>query len=108
MRIVMTRDEMLTRYEDAWRQAALDGVRQWRGGPVPPSERRIDCALTILRALRCGTERVEHLPWTCPQCCATGCTVAGAIIHLNDVHRWDWLDFAKGFREVLAAGQMAK
>jgi len=98
----MNVDEIITEYEEQWRQAALDGTAQWRGvhnsGEGP-------CAALVagrdlqMRAAGLHTERW----WLCT--CGFGGSLWGAMIHLNDApHRWTWERFAKDFREAWFEG----
>ena len=91
----MTLDEILTAYEDRWRQAALEGRGHWgRGGTA--------CALSIDPAL--AAHAYIRLPWRCPSCGTLTRLLSGVAVHLHDDHRWTWLQFANKFRDVLAQG----
>lgn len=103
----ITIEDLLTAYEETWRDAALRDRRQFRVFPRGPDE---VCAWFAIRnpAIKnaAGYHRVS---WTCPICRYAACKVLSAVmVHLNDHHAWTWDMFANKFRDVLAEGQEKK
>ena len=114
----MTRDELLTAYEDLWRQNALEDRKQVIGyacstrphvtltrgsGPFGSC-----AALTPYLAhgrleVWYAAEREE-----CSWRCACGYRTTGlrsVMIHMNNEHEWTWDMFAGKFRDALAEGE---
>ena len=102
-------DEVLTAYEDVWREAALRGQAQFywptnnaypitfvRG--VEPSS----CAASIGRYLDSVRAAVQ---WRCPLGCDFEMLyLFDVLVHLNDQHRWTWDQLANKTRDVLVQG----
>lgn len=114
---------IIAEYEELWRQAALSGRAHMSAGDVDYKRgRRLDpggifegdgddsrCAASIHNGIREG-QRGEHAKWdllcginapSCPECGRDMFSVACLMTHLNDVHRWTWLDFANKFRALI-------
>lgn len=101
----MTRDEALTIMEDKWRAAALAGTPQWIKGVC--FESNSQCAWTaVWRDVPEPWRSLEVKAWRCPECIGhTSVSVIGAMVHLNDAHRWTFDRLANKFREALADGE---
>lgn len=110
----MTRDEILTAYEDAWRANALQGRKQFRGLHEGYTESDPGdfggCAWIAPKYHGDGDKVLRDaaawalLTWRC-ECGVTTLNLSGVMQHLNDKHRWDWMMFANKFRDVLAEGE---
>lgn len=105
----MTRDEILDKYEDVWRRAALSGRRQGRA-PVGDSGNLGggDCAWTadhFLADRLWDSTWLDCAWWRCPECGEQKGELKRVMIHLNDAHEWTWDRFANKFRDVLAQGE---
>lgn len=106
---------------DLWRQAALENRLQFFDRRYDPlrndqcidgdveysdggknyhsPEIMADCALTYLQA-RYRNTLSNYMKWECPECHIKRTTeVSSWMIHMNNVHRWDWLQFANKFPE---------
>ena len=95
----------MSEIHDIWRQAALDNRPQFHGPaftdrkwPVEDAHHDAQCAMSILPH-RLLFSLVDGVDWAC---LVEGCdwilpTTAGSIVHLNNHHRWTWLDFANKF-----------
>jgi hypothetical protein len=121
--MAMTRDEILTQYEDLWRRAALEDRQQYRGsacggtrddGPWEWSEGSPTCAAVIPQKTWADrgpllSAAMAHLVvgWRCPHCGYTHAafTLATVMVHLNNAHDWTWDMFANKFRDVLTEGE---
>mgnify|MGYP001593094502 FL=1 len=113
----MTRDSILTAYEDLWRQAALEDRRQFfgemAGGVVRVSRgvaRPVTCALLVPehgpdhRSTLAAQAVGVRVRWRCD--CGYGAfDLAGVMIHLNNAHHWTWDMFAGKFRDALQRGE---
>ena len=104
---------------DVWRQAALEGRPQFYGtsGTMKPGEWPVDfngrvttadCGMSVLPA---GViSQLCEVLLTPFKCLVEDCdyqlermldrSMIGLIIHLNNHHRWGWLDFANKFPEI--------
>ena len=96
----MTLDEILTAYEDGWRQAALEGRPQY----FPSANRGGFCAMNIAGSDLLMAAAHTDVSWRCRDCGGRARLLTGVGIHLNDEHGWDWLRFATKFRNALAQG----
>lgn len=105
---------------DLWRKAALENRRQFYGIRDPLSRERIRedveysyerlntnayCGVTLLSYYASAglMNRFSTMKITfdcgCEQAMKEA-TVHQWIVHLNNVHQWDWLDFANKFPEI--------
>ena len=100
----MTLDEILTGYEDLWRQAALEGRPQYSPVSASATSESLPCAMTIGRSRLLIAVIEIPVRWCCPTCGFRARKLSMVGIHLNDDHDWTWLDFANKFRDVLAQG----
>ena len=101
----MTPDEALNEAEATWRQAALEGRKQFNADL--PDSAGATCAALILKDYG-GALGALPKGWRCPLCAVSYPgfrLVATALVHLNNHHHWDWLTFAEKFRDVLAEGE---
>lgn len=107
----MTRDDLLTEYENTWRAQALVGVPQFFGNTGEAvfvvSPMLHDCAATAGKTHVLSAATHTKLRWHCPldNCFGNAVSLAETMVHLNDTHRWDWLMFANKFRDILAEGE---
>jgi PHP family Zn ribbon phosphoesterase len=105
-----TLDEILTAYEDLWRQAALEDHKQMFAGHGLSQARGPYGSCAWLNAGTVGQDSLEdeaahyRVDWRCPECGQREVTLACVMIHANNAHRWDWTMFANKFRDVLAEG----
>lgn len=101
----MNLDEILDRYEDLWRGAALAGTRQ---GRAPAGQSSLlqggDCAWSIGGNITWTEPLQRPVQWHCPECGAPAAYAARVMMHLNDVHGWTWDTFANKFRDALSRG----
>jgi len=105
-----TIDEVITDYEDLWRQAALEDRRQfftavaggtWRS--VRGTHDPIVCAFVIAP---CSLQDQTDIPvaWICPEDGHTAPTLGCVMIHMNNAHHWTWDMLSNKFREALQEG----
>ena len=107
----MTLNNILTEYEDVWRQAALEGRAQFYGKAAGGKEEfevvpGATCAYLIASAdLR---ERAEAavLPqeWLCREDGYITTAIIVVLIHLNNAHHWTWDMLANKVRDALEQG----
>lgn len=109
---------------DLWRQAALENRLQFFGmrdslsskliredaeysWPASHYEKcRAQCGVTLLSSSDAGAKLRDYFTTTkmmfdcgC-EVSMTEATVHRWIVHLNNAHKWDWLDFANKFPEI--------
>lgn len=98
-------DDILSAYEDLWRKAALEDHRQFSGRDLKRgSTGLLDCAWTIGKQPLMEQANNTLAVWTCNECNADSRVLASVMIHVNNVHGWDWLTLANKFRFTLENG----
>lgn len=112
----MTREEIITQYEELWRGAALKGVKQMRGVAATLDGRQmfpnegLHCAWLAPGREKVGRDTdLASASWQCPWCEYPRFAGQGALgdvmIHLNNQHGWTWDQFAGKFRDALVEGE---
>lgn len=107
----MNADEIITRYEDLWRTAALGDRRQFFGGtastrkagwPDPwliTGKGEPTCAALIAE----GAIPDVATRWIC-SCGHNAASLQSSMVHLNNEHRYGWDWFANKFRDAWREG----
>ncbi len=102
---------------DLWRQMAIEDRLQFYASNDPfnasfsrpiielsrkrePASEWADCAVTSVLHAKLEIGRLEQLEWVCPECyIERKGWVHHWMMHMNNVHKWDWLQFANKFPE---------
>ena len=100
---------------EQWRQAALANQGQINFRPHGPVEYRGRPASTYHCAISLIQNQAQFngspLAWVREPCPVDGCDFSSGLasnlaVHLNNVHRWDWLTFATKFPPILPEDQL--
>jgi hypothetical protein len=107
MKTLATLAQVLDEYEGAWYRAALEGLPQYPhhigNSTTYPCAASIGKWATGQR----GAAATMAVTWRCGRCHQRCYRLSDVMVHLNDVHEWDWERFATDFRNALEAGTKA-
>jgi hypothetical protein len=114
MKTLATLAQVLDEYEGAWYRAALEGLPQYPHHlPQYPhhigNSTTYQCAASIGKWAtgQRGAAATMSVTWRCGRCHQRCYRLSDVMVHLNDVHEWDWERFATDFRNALEAGTKA-
>ena len=98
-------DEVLTAYEDLWRQAALENAKQMNVNEDAPGPWRSCAWLAAEEFGRKDLVMAATEAWVMFRSPGTNFAysvrLSGAMVITNNDHHWTWLDFANKFRGLL-------
>jgi hypothetical protein len=107
MTTLATLAQVLDEYEGVWQRAALEGLPQWPHHMAESTTSQCAASIGKWATGQRGAAATMSVTWRCGRCHQRCYRLSEVMVHLNDVHEWDWERFTTEFRNELEAGTQA-